>query len=74
MYSWKKILIVIEGIYSMEGETPTLKEIIEVKKKYKVILLTGTSHISLQAFPKMKFLHVFDKQIYAQRSTSNVLN
>ncbi len=33
---WKKILIVVEGIYSMEGEVCRLAEIVEMKKKYKV--------------------------------------
>lgn len=33
---WKKILIIVEGIYSMEGEMCRLREIIAVKKKYKV--------------------------------------
>lgn len=35
---WSKILIVVEGIYSMEGEMCPLKEIVEIKKKYKVSL------------------------------------
>lgn len=34
---WKKILIVVEGIYSMEGEVVDLKPIVEVAKKYKVL-------------------------------------
>ena len=33
---WKKVLVVVEGIYSMEGEMARLQEIVEVKKKYKV--------------------------------------
>lgn len=35
---WKKIIVVIEGIYSMEGELCRLKDIVEVAKKYKVPL------------------------------------
>ena len=31
-----QIIIVVEGIYSMEGEICKLKEIVAVKKKYKV--------------------------------------
>jgi serine palmitoyltransferase len=30
---WKKILILVEGIYSMEGEVCRLQEIIDIKKK-----------------------------------------
>ena len=33
---WRKIMIVIEGIYSMEGEICRLAEIVAIKKKYKV--------------------------------------
>lgn len=33
---WKKIFIVVEGVYSMEGSIVHLPEIIELKKKYKV--------------------------------------
>lgn len=33
---WKKIIVLIEGIYSMEGELCKLPEIIAVCKKYKV--------------------------------------
>jgi serine palmitoyltransferase len=32
---WRKILILVEGIYSMEGEVLRLPEIIEIKKRYK---------------------------------------
>jgi len=32
---WKKIMIVVEGIYSMEGEICRLEEIVALKKKYK---------------------------------------
>lgn len=38
---WKKILIIIEGIYSMEGEVAALKDIVRVKKKYKVQCVLG---------------------------------
>lgn len=33
---WKKILIVVEGIYSMEGEQANLRAIVALKKKYRV--------------------------------------
>lgn len=39
---WKKILIIIEGIYSMEGEVAALREIVRVKKKYKVHIVVPT--------------------------------
>ena len=33
---WKKIIVVVEGIYSMEGELCELPEIVSICKKYKV--------------------------------------
>lgn len=33
---WKKVLLIVEGLYSMEGSMANLPEIIELKKKYKV--------------------------------------
>lgn len=37
---WKKILVIVEGIYSMEGEICRLREIVEITRKYKVCLST----------------------------------
>lgn len=33
---WKKIMVIVEGIYSMEGELCKLPEIVAICKKYKV--------------------------------------
>ena len=33
---WKKILLIVEGLYSMEGTFANLPAIMELKKKYKV--------------------------------------
>jgi len=41
---WKKILIIVEGIYSMEGEILRLPEIIALKKKYKCYLYVDEAH------------------------------
>jgi serine palmitoyltransferase len=41
---WRKILIIVEGIYSMEGEICPLKEIVEIKKKYKCFLWVDEAH------------------------------
>lgn len=41
---WKKIMIIIEGIYSMEGEMSVLPEIIELKKRYKCYLYLDEAH------------------------------
>ena len=46
---WKKIMILVEGVYSMEGSVPALPEIVELKKKYKV-----------RSIPDLRiFLHVY---------------
>lgn len=36
---WKKILLIVEGLYSMEGTLVNLPAIVELKRKYKVSLL-----------------------------------
>jgi len=41
---WDKILIIVEGIYSMEGEMCDLKEIVRIKKKYKCYLWIDEAH------------------------------
>jgi len=33
---WKKILVIVEGLYSMEGTLVNLPKIVELKQKYKV--------------------------------------
>ncbi|KNC48256.1 serine palmitoyltransferase 2, variant [Thecamonas trahens ATCC 50062] len=41
---WKKIIVIVEGIYSMEGEICRLAEIVAVKKKYKAYLYLDEAH------------------------------
>lgn len=41
---WRRIVVVVEGIYSMEGEITDLQKLIEVKKKYKVLLYVDEAH------------------------------
>ncbi|XP_062617555.1 serine palmitoyltransferase 2-like [Saccostrea cucullata] len=41
---WKKILIVVEGIYSMEGSIVRLPDIIRLKKKYKAYVYLDEAH------------------------------
>ncbi|XP_074065536.1 serine palmitoyltransferase 3-like isoform X1 [Macrotis lagotis] len=42
--AWKKILILVEGVYSMEGSIVRLPEIIALKKKYKAYLYLDEAH------------------------------
>lgn len=41
---WKKILIVVEGLYSMEGTLCNLPKLVELKKKYKCYLFVDEAH------------------------------
>ncbi|XP_078052716.1 serine palmitoyltransferase long chain base subunit [Augochlora pura] len=41
---WKKIVIVVEGVYSMEGSIVHLPEILELKKKYKAYIYLDEAH------------------------------
>ncbi|XP_021929475.1 serine palmitoyltransferase 2 isoform X1 [Zootermopsis nevadensis] len=41
---WKKILIVVEGVFSMEGSIVHLPDIIRLKKKYKAYLYLDEAH------------------------------
>nr|KAG5691628.1 hypothetical protein BaRGS_023799 [Batillaria attramentaria] len=41
---WKKILIVVEGVYSMEGSIVRLPEILRLKKKYKAYVYLDEAH------------------------------
>lgn len=42
--AWKKILVMVEGIYSMEGNICRLAEIVDVCKKYKAFLYVDEAH------------------------------
>ncbi|CAJ1953323.1 unnamed protein product [Sphenostylis stenocarpa] len=41
---WKKIMVIVEGIYSMEGELCKLPEIISICKKYKAYTYLDEAH------------------------------
>ncbi|CAA6667835.1 unnamed protein product [Spirodela intermedia] len=41
---WKKIIVIVEGIYSMEGEICKLPEIVAVCKKYKAYTYLDEAH------------------------------
>lgn len=42
--AWRKILILVEGIYSMEGSVVRLPQIVALKKKYKAYLYIDEAH------------------------------
>ncbi|PBK82393.1 PLP-dependent transferase [Armillaria gallica] len=41
---WKKILIIVEGLFSMEGTLVNLPAIMELKRKYKFYLFVDEAH------------------------------
>ena len=41
---YKKTLIAIEGVYSVDGDIPYLPKFIEIKKKYKTFLMVDEAH------------------------------
>ncbi|KAH8083357.1 serine palmitoyltransferase 2 [Cristinia sonorae] len=41
---WKKILVIVEGLYSMEGNLCNLPAVLELKKKYKFYLFVDEAH------------------------------
>ncbi|KAK6201476.1 palmitoyl transferase [Scheffersomyces amazonensis] len=41
---WKKIIIAVEGLYSMEGNMVNLPKILELKEKYKCYLFVDEAH------------------------------
>jgi myxalamid-type polyketide synthase MxaB len=43
-YSYEKVLIVIEGVYSTDGDLAPLPQIIEIKKRYQTFLLVDEAH------------------------------
>lgn len=40
----EKVLVIIEGIYSMDGDIPALPEVIEIKKRHKALLMVDEAH------------------------------
>lgn len=41
---WKKIMVMVEGIYSMEGDICNLRSIVDVCKKYKAYIYVDEAH------------------------------
>lgn len=43
-HEFERVLIVVEGIYSMDGDYPDLPQFIEIKKRHKAFLMVDEAH------------------------------
>jgi len=43
-YRYRRVLIAIEGVYSMDGDFPELPRFLELRKKHKTLLLVDEAH------------------------------
>ncbi len=43
-HRFKRVLIVVEGLYSMHGDVPDLSRLIDIKKKYNAWLMVDEAH------------------------------
>lgn len=43
-HKFERVLIIIEGLYSMDGDTPNLKKLVSLKQQYKAFLMVDEAH------------------------------
>ncbi|CAH0516144.1 unnamed protein product [Peronospora belbahrii] len=41
---YRRVLVVIEGVYSMDGDIPDVREMVRIKKKHKALLFIDEAH------------------------------
>lgn len=43
-HQFERVVIVVEGLYSMDGDFPDLKRLVELKRQYRVFLMVDEAH------------------------------
>ncbi len=43
-HEYRRVLLVVEGVYSMDGDYPDLPKLVEIKKKHKTYLMVDEAH------------------------------
>lgn len=43
-HEYRRVLVAIEGVYSMDGDIPNLPKFVEVKKRHKALLMIDEAH------------------------------
>jgi serine palmitoyltransferase len=60
---WKKVLLVVEGLYSMEGSLVDLPAVIELKKRYKVSSNHGYSLTDIVTYSSFSSIYMWTRRI-----------
>jgi 8-amino-7-oxononanoate synthase len=43
-HQFERVLVVVEGIYSMDGDVPELDKVVEIKRRHRALLMVDEAH------------------------------